>query len=204
MVITLPAAVGLAVMAKPILVTLFQYGEFSTGDVDMAALSLMAFAFGLPAFIAIKVLAPGYFARQDSKTPVKIGLIAMAANVGLNLLFVGALLKIEFNGVHMGLAAASAASGWLNAGLLFRGLRRENVYRPLTGWLRFACSVLLACTAMAAVLIWITPHMSQWVARGALDRAWLLTALIGAGVLVYAGIGWVSGIRPGHFSKGGH
>jgi putative peptidoglycan lipid II flippase len=97
-IITLPAALGLAVLAKPILITLFQYQAFQLSDVEMSALSLAAYAVGLPAFISVKVLAPGFYARQDTKTPVKIAIIAMVSNMLLNFLFVGTLLSVGFNG----------------------------------------------------------------------------------------------------------
>ncbi|NNK38266.1 MAG: murein biosynthesis integral membrane protein MurJ, partial [Xanthomonadales bacterium] len=128
LVITLPAALGLAVLATPILVTLFQYRAFGMDDVAMSALSLSAYAAGLLAFIAVKVLAPGFFARQDTKTPVKIAITAMVANMVLNLVFVGSLLAIDFRGPHTGLALASSAAAYLNAGLLYRMLRKQEAY----------------------------------------------------------------------------
>ncbi len=203
-VITLPAAVGLAVLAQPIITTLFQYGQFTGEDVRMAALSLVAYAAGLPAFIAIKVLAPGYYARQDTRTPVRISLIAMGSNVVLNLAFVGSLLQIGFAGPHAGLAAASAASGWLNATLLFRGLRRGGTYRPLPGWTRVLGATVLACIAMTALLLWVDPGLDAWLRAGAWPRAYHLAGLIAVGAACYAVAALVAGLRPGHFARGGH
>lgn len=196
LVITLPAAVGLATLAEPMLATLFQYGRFAASDVQMAGLSLVAYAAGLPAFIAIKVLAPGYFARQDPATPVRISLLAMGLNVLLNLLFVGSLLTLGVAGPHAGLAAASSAAAWLNAALLYRGLRRCGVYRPLAGWGHLGLAVILACLAMAALLVLAVPALTHWLPLQAWDRAWRLGAWIIAGAGLYGVSLLLLGIRP--------
>jgi putative peptidoglycan lipid II flippase len=202
--ITLPAAVGLAVLAQPIISTLFQYGQFQSDDVVMASLSLAAYAAGLPAFIAIKVLAPGYYARQDTSTPVRFSLISMGANVLLNLAFVGSLLGIGFAGPHAGLAAASAASGWLNAVLLYRGLRRAGVYEPASGWPRLAIATVSGVVVMGALLLWLDPGLAAWSRAEAWARALHLTMLIGSGALCYATVVLAAGLRPRQFARGGH
>jgi putative peptidoglycan lipid II flippase len=202
LVITLPAALGLAVLATPILVTLFQYRAFGMDDVAMSALSLSAYAAGLPAFIAVKVLAPGFFARQDTKTPVKIAITAMVANMLLNLVFVGSLLAIDFRGPHTGLALASSAAAYLNAGLLYRMLRKQEAYRPEPGWAVVIFSVVLACLAMVAALVWQHGDVGGWATADALDRALRLCGLIGLGVVVYAVFLVTGGLRPRHLAKG--
>ena len=111
LLITIPAAAGLVVLSAPILVTLFQYQAFRPEDVAMASLSLKAYALGLPAFSAVKVLSPGYYARQDPKTPVKISLVAIGSNMIMNVILVGGMLWAGFSGPHAGLALAS----WLSA-----------------------------------------------------------------------------------------
>ena len=120
LVLGLPCA-ALAVFGELILSTLFQYGAMTVTDIEASALSLMAYALGLPAFMMIKVLAPHYFAHQDTKTPVKIGLIAMTANMGFNLILVWSL-------DHAGLALATSLSAWVNAMLLLRGLHQRGWY----------------------------------------------------------------------------
>jgi len=122
-VIGMPAALALFAMAEPMLATLFQYGEMTGHDVEMAARSLRAYSLGLMAFMLIKVLAPGYYSRQDTKTPVKIGIWAMAINMVLNLSLIWSLQ-------HAGLALATSLAAFVNAGLLFMGLYRQGVYRP--------------------------------------------------------------------------
>ena len=149
LLIGVPAAVALILLAEPILTTLFQYGALTPGDVGMAALSLRAYGLGLVAFMLVKVLAPGYYARQDTATPVKIGIIAMVANMVLNLLLVVPLM-ISWNVGPLGLALATSIAAYLNAGLLLRGLLRAGVYRLQPGWGHYAMRLLLATGFMAA------------------------------------------------------
>src|SRR5210317_1000014 len=123
--------------------TLFQYDAFQPDDVRMSMYSLVAYSTGLPAFIAVKVLAPGYYARQDTTTPVKIAIAAMVTNMLLNLIFVGLLLYRGFEGPHAGLALASSAAAYLNAALLFRGLQKRGVYTFGDGWIRLWIAVIM-------------------------------------------------------------
>jgi putative peptidoglycan lipid II flippase len=201
-IITLPAAVGLTVLASPILVTLFQYRAFQVSDVEMAALSLSAYALGLPAFIAVKVLAPGFYARQDTKTPVKIAIIAMVSNMVLNLLFVWSLVAMEFRGQHMGLALASSVAAYINAGLLYRMLRRQAAYHPEPGWGRVGLAVAIGCLAMAALLTWWSPDLGRWAAAGAMERGLRLGGLLLAGMLAYVVATLAGGLRLRHLEKG--
>jgi len=202
LLIGLPATLGLFLLAGPILATLFQYGQFDLQDTEMARLSLMAYCAGLPAFLLIKILAPGYYARQDTKTPVKIGIIAMVANMGLNVLFVVPLVWSGFEGTHMGLAMATAASAWLNAGLLFRGLLARGVYRPRPGWGGLMVRFALAGLAMAAALWWFTPALADWAGAGLADRAGWLAWLIALGAASFVGVLALVGGRPRHFVRG--
>jgi putative peptidoglycan lipid II flippase len=201
-VITLPAALGLAILAKPILITLFQYDAFEVSDVEMSAMSLAAYAAGLPAFIAVKVLAPGFYARQDTKTPVKIAITAMVSNMVLNLVFVGSLLAIGFKGPHTGLALASSAAAYINAGLLYRMLRRQEAYQPEQGWGRVVLAVTVACTMMVGLLFWQYGDVPAWVQAPAGLRAARLCLLIGLGAAVYGVALYAGGLRPHHLAKG--
>ena len=200
-VITAPAAAGLAVLAAPMLATLFQYGAYQPDDVLMSSLSLIAYAAGLPAFIAVKILAPGFFARQDARTPVRIAIIALVTNMFLNVLFVGGLIWVGFNGVHMGLALASSAAAYLNAGLLYAALRRQEVYNPGTGWGRFWVSVFLATLVMAAALFWLSPQLQSWVDLDAWQRIFRLAPLVFGGGLVYLACLYITGTRPNDFRR---
>ncbi len=195
--IALPAAVALILLAEPILFTLFQYGELESRDVSMAAFSLRAYALGLLAFMLIKVLAPGYFARQDTKTPVKIGVIAMGANMVLNVALV-VPLYFYFNIGHAGLALATALSAFLNAGLLYRGLLREGVFRRQPGWAVFSVRLVLAVVAMSAAVLLLLPESEAWLGWGWFDRSLRLGVVCVAGAAAYGVVLLLGGFRPRH------
>ncbi|MCW9024121.1 MAG: murein biosynthesis integral membrane protein MurJ [Gammaproteobacteria bacterium] len=199
--IATPAAVALAVLAGPLISTMFYHGQFSEQDVHMSTLSLMAYSIGLLGFIMVKVLAPGYFARQDTKTPVRIALIAMAANMLFNVIFVFGMMALDFEGQHAGLALATTMSALLNASLLYRGLRRQNVYLPSRGWLRLFIQVLLACSAMLAGLLWLGGDLSSWLNAEPLERVGRLAIIVPAGAGVYFVALWIMGIRFSHFHR---
>jgi len=201
-IITVPAAVGLIILAGPILTTLFQYDAFQQDDVRMSAYSLVAYSAGLPAFIAVKVLAPGYYARQDTSTPVKIAIAAMVTNMGLNLLFVGLLLRNGFEGPHAGLALASSAAAYLNALLLFRGLRKRNVYLPERGWIRLWIAIILASSAMGSLLYFMTHDIESWYQATVALRVKNLSLSIAFGVVVYVFTCMVAGIKTHDLLRG--
>jgi putative peptidoglycan lipid II flippase len=196
MLIALPAGIGLLILAGPVLATLFQHGDFTASDTYMASLSLMAYILGLPAFILIKVLAPGFYSRQDTKTPVRIAIIAMVCNMALNILFVVSMVMMNYEAPHVGLALATTSSGYINALLLYRGLRRSGVYQPLPGWMAMSMKILIACVGMSAALILLTPGLDIWAWLTVLERVIYLGGIIGLGAAVYFGILWISGIRP--------
>ncbi|WGL18497.1 murein biosynthesis integral membrane protein MurJ [Microbulbifer bruguierae] len=196
--IALPAAVALFILAEPLLTVLFQYGNMTPRDMDMAAWSLRAYTFGLLAFMLIKVLAPGYFARQDTATPVKFGLIAIASKMLLSLLFV-IPLHMYFQLGHMGLAMATAGQAAINAWLLYRGLREGGVYAPEAGWGAFLMRLLLANLAMVAVLLTLLYFWPHWFDWSWWQRAWRMGALVTAGGAAYGLTLLASGLRPRHF-----
>ncbi len=198
LLVAIPAAVALMMLAEPILATLFYYGDVMTPrDIGMATLSLQAYAIGLIAFMLIKVLAPGYFARQDMKTPVRIGVIALVTNMVLNLAF--ALPLHHYFGIgHVGLALATSLAAMLNAGLLFRGLYRFGIYHPSPGWPRFLLTLLGANLVMAMVLWGFTTYLDQWLLWSGWQRAgWMLLTCL-SGMLVYTLFLLVGGMRPSH------
>ena len=200
LVIAVPAAAALTLLAEPILVTLFYYGDVMTmRDMTMATLSLRAYAVGLIAFMLIKVLAPGFFARQDMRTPVRIGIIAMATNMVLNLLFV-VPLHFYWQIGHVGLAAATSVSAFLNALLLFIFLRKQGIYEPSSQWKKFMLRLFSSVILMLLVLI----YFGHWL--GALDqtlwqqmtwwqRSGNIVALCAIGFLVYVGALLATGFR---------
>ena len=200
-VITAPAAAALAVLSVPLLATLFQYGAYQQDDVAMSSLSLIAYASGLPAFIAIKILAPGFYARQDTRTPVRIAIIALVSNMLLNVLFVGGLIWSGFNGVHMGLALASSAAAYINAGMLYAALKRQGVYTPGPAWARFGASVCLSTVVMGITLLWLTPGLDSWGAGSVWERTFMLTPLVFGGGLLYIITLYIFGTRPNDFRR---
>ena len=194
--IALPAAVGLFLLAGPALTTIFYGGRFDVDDVNMATLSLMAYSFGLLGFILVKVLVPGYFSRQDTKTPVKIGIIALLVNMVLNVLIVVPWLQSGAAGPHAGLAVATSISSFLNAGLLYRGLLKEGVIRHGSGWGAFLLRVLLATAVMAMLLNYFVPEQSRWFEADFWQTlVWLTLAIIGGG-LAYIVTLLATGMRP--------
>ena len=195
LLIATPATVALAFLAEPLLVTLFQYGAFGAQDRVMAAVSLQAYSLGLGAFMLVKVLAPGFYAREDMKTPVRIGIIAMGTNMVLNLLFVLPLLW-WFNIGHAGLALATSVSAWLNAVLLYRGLRLHGVLSITgipVGWM---IRIVLATLLMTLVLWWFTPNITLWENWNAWHRGYRLVGLCFGGLCAYAIGLWIQGLRP--------
>jgi len=175
LVLGLPCAVALAVFGELILSTLFQYGAMTVTDIEASALSLMAYAAGLPAFMMIKVLAPHYFAHQDTKTPVKIGLIAMTANMGFNLILVWSL-------DHVGLALATSFSAWVNAMLLLRGLHQRGWYEVRGLPWKSALQVGIALFLMAQVGWW-APTAAVLADHAIMERiGWTALLLIVSGL----------------------
>ncbi len=197
LLIAVPASLALIVLAEPILSTLFEYGKTTHDDVLMSAHSLRAYALGLTAFMLIKVLAPGFYARQDTKTPVRIGVIAMVSNMGLNVIFV-APLYIFWQLGHVGLALATSVAAFLNAGLLWRGLLRTNVYRGLTPWLGWFLPLCASAAIMVLVLLWLVPNAQDWVSWGWEQRVWQLAQLCVAGFAAYAVSLLAMGVRMRH------
>ncbi|MEM9172884.1 MAG: murein biosynthesis integral membrane protein MurJ [Pseudomonadota bacterium] len=198
MLIALPATLGLAVLAGPLITTLFFGGVFNAHDVQMAQASLWAFSGGLTAFITVKVLAPGYFARQDTKTPVKIGVLALAVNLILSLVFVGALIQFDVEATHAGLAMALTCAAAINALLLYTGLRRRKLVSPHAGWWAFSIRILTANAMLIIMLLWFSPQLSWWLQADVADRVLRLSALVIGGVVIYTVTALVAGIRPAH------
>lgn len=194
LLIAVPATVALWLLAEPILATLFQYGAFTDRDVEMAAASLRAYTVGLGGFMLIKVLAPGYYARQDMKTPVKIGIIAMVSNMVLNVLFVFPLMWY-FEMGHVGLALATSVSAWINAGLLYLGLRRGGI--SLTGVFeaKFVARLVVAVSMMGIAVSMMSPAVSLWLTADLRWRVGQMTLLVFVGMASFAMVLAVLGFK---------
>ncbi len=191
LLIGVPAALALALLAEPLIATLFHYGEMTDRDVMMSAFSLRAYAFGLLAFMLIKVLAPGYFARQDTKTPVKIAVKAMAANMVLNLILIWPL-------DHAGLALATSLSAFMNAGWLLHGLLKEGVFRWQPGWGAMLFRLLSASAVLVATLLLIQQQQGDWLSAELWTRVQWMTLLVLAGGGAYVLTLVATGLRLRH------
>jgi putative peptidoglycan lipid II flippase len=216
LLIGLPACAGLILCAQPLLATLFQYGKFDATDVQMASWSLMAQSVAVPAFLLVKVLAPAFYSRQDTRTPVKAAVVAVLTNALCTLVFFLALLygtepgrqalqatggdlKLalgQVQGAHALLALAIAVAGWVNALQLAWLLRKAGVYRRQPGWGRFLRQIGVATVAMTLVVLVFRVLWPDWTPWAWWDRGWRLAVMVGAGGALYAGLLWVQGIRP--------
>jgi len=194
LMLALPAAVALAVLSVPLVATLFHYGAFTATDVINTHHAVIAYAVGLVGLIAVKVLAPGFYAQQDIRTPVRIAVVTLVVTQLLNLVLVWQLR-------HAGLALAISLGACLNAALLLRGLRRRGIYQPQPGWAVFSLKLLLAVYAMGMVLWWLAGAPAEWLAASAWNRMLKLALLVLAGSSTYFGMLWLCGFRWRDFNK---
>lgn len=197
LLIGMPASAALMVIGHSIQIALFRYGKTTEHDVLMSSYALAAVSTGLSAFMLIKILAPGFYARQDMKTPVRIGIIAMVANMVFNLILV-IPLHVYWRLGHVGLAAAMSLSAWLNAGMLARGLFKEGIYQPQSGWGRFGAQLGGATLALAIVLFVLDPTAELWLLWPWWQRVTVLAGLCSAGFAAYAGVLYAMGMRIHH------
>ena len=189
-----PAALALAILAVPLIVTLFHHGAFTATDVFMTRNALLAYSVGLLGLILVKVLAPGFYARQNIRTPVKIALLSLVVTQALNLVLIGWLQ-------HAGLALSIGLAATLNASLLYIGLRRHAIYTPQPGWPLFYGRLALALAAMGAAL-WLTAgEASVWLDWRLSERLLRLALVVTFGVAVYFATLWVAGFRLRDFRR---
>ena len=189
-----PAALALAILAVPLIATLFFHGAFSANDVFQTRSALLAYAVGLTGMILVKVLAPGFYARQNVKTPLRIALISLLATQAMNLAFVGWL-------DHAGLALSIGLAACLNASLLYRGLRQQGIYTPQPGWGMFILKLLVAMSVMAATLWFTMGSESSWLQKSLLGRTGHLAWLVPLGAASYFVTLWLFGFRPRDFKR---
>jgi putative peptidoglycan lipid II flippase len=194
--LTLPAALALALLAVPLLATLFNYGAFQADDVLKTRDALVAYSVGLTGLILVKVLAPGFYARQNIRTPVKIALVTLAATQVMNAAFVVPLQ-------HAGLALSIGLAACLNAALLWRGLRRSGDYLPQPGWKIFGLRLIAALAVMGTVLWLGMGGEVNWIGAPPLERVLRLAALVAGGGAAYFGTLWLLGFRLRDFTKKG-
>lgn len=192
--LTLPAAAALALLAIPLITTLFYYGAFSMEDVWMTREALIAYSIGLLGLILVKVLAPGFYARQNIRTPVKVAILTLVATQLMNLAFIIPLK-------HAGLALAIGLGACLNAGMLYAKLRSHGIYQPLPGWGLFILKILIAIIVMG-VGLWLTAGSNtEWFVLTATERVVKLGLMVVQGGISYFACLWVLGFRLHDFSR---
>lgn len=194
--LVLPCALALAVLAEPLTVSLFQYGKFTASDADMTQQALIAYSVGLLGIILVKILAPGFYAQQNIKTPVRIAVISLAATQLMNVLFVFVIPL-----AHAGLALSISLAACLNAALLYWKLRKGGLYQPQAGWPVFLGKLAVAVVVMVAALLLAMHFMPPWAADGMLLRLLRLAALVLVGVLTYFGVLLLLGFRLRDFAR---
>jgi putative peptidoglycan lipid II flippase len=189
-----PAALALGILAVPLIATLFFYGEFTAHDVEMTRQALVAYSVGLLGLILVKVLAPGFYARQNIKTPVKIAILTLVATQAMNLMFIWHLK-------HAGLALSIGLGACLNAGILLFKLRRHAIYQPQPGWYAFMAKMGLALAAMGTFLWFGMAGEARWLTYHFAERALHLSGLVAGGVLIYFATLGLLGFRPADFKR---
>jgi putative peptidoglycan lipid II flippase len=194
LLLALPAAVALALLAVPLISTLFRYGQFSVEDVWMTRQALVAYSVGLLGLILVKVLAPGFYARQNIRTPVKIAVITLIATQLMNLALIGPLK-------HAGLALAIGLGACLNAGLLYYKLRQHRIYQPQAGWLEFSYKLAMAVAVMAAALWGAMGSDGWWLVAAWQYRVAGLVGIVCLGAGVYFATLWLLGFRIKDFAR---
>jgi putative peptidoglycan lipid II flippase len=205
-ILAAPAAVALALLSVPLVTTLFHYGRFGEHDVWMTRQALIAYSAGLLGLILVKVLAPGFYARQNIATPVRIAVLTLIATQVMNAVFVlslkqGGLELTTGIGPHAGLALAIGLGACLNAGLLYRKLRQHGIYQPQPGWGAFALKVAVALAAMALALWLAMGSAAWWLGASGWTRAASVTGLVLLGGAAYFASLWLLGFRLGDFSR---
>lgn len=204
LLIAVPAGIGLIVLAVPLVAAIFHGGEFTSEDVQLTALALQAFAVGLVGFSFVKILAPAYFAREDTRTPVRIGLIALAVNFVLSVVLAWYLTAIGYAGSHAGLALATSVAALVNALLLYTGLRREGVLRHSAGWSALLLQLVIANAAMCGTLLWLERPTDWWLHADLLERVLRLAFMVTTGAVVYLLALLATGLRPSKLGMGSY
>jgi len=196
MLVGIPASIALFMLSTPIIQALFQRGQFTLEDTHMTALALQCMSAGVISFMLIKVFAPGFYAQQDTKTPVRVGLMAVAANAILNVVFIGFFKLIDWHAEHMALALASSGSALVNAGMLYFYLHKRNIYRFGAHWKKLGFQFLVAnmtmIAALAYALTWYQGDIAQWL------RIAEVVGLCVLGVAAYVIGLLITGFRPRH------
>ncbi|MGH8161622.1 MAG: murein biosynthesis integral membrane protein MurJ [Gammaproteobacteria bacterium] len=192
------AALGLIVLAGPLVATLFGYGRFDDHDILMARASLTAYGIGLTGFALVKVLLPAWYARQQTRTPVKIGIVSVGVNLGLNAAVVVPWALLKGPAPHAGIALSTSLAALVNAGLLWRGLHRRGFHTPSSGWGLFLTRVAVAAIVMAIAVWFAAGPLADWLHWSVWSRIAHLAVIVVGGLLVYLVVLALAGLRLRH------
>ena len=195
----MPSAVGLIMLGGPLVATIFDHGHFSVEDVHMTTDVVWAYGLGFLGFSLVKVLVPGFYARQETRLPVRYAMIGLFVGMAASLSMFGLARWLHFGAAHVVLALSTSLTAWINAMLLLRRLRRDGIYQPAAGLGRFSIRLLLACMAMAGVLFYMAGGLESWLAADKWARALRLTEVVLAAAAAYFAVLALCGLRPRHF-----
>jgi putative peptidoglycan lipid II flippase len=201
MLVGLPAALGLILLAEPMTATLFFHGKFSVEDVHMVAASMTAMGLGIPAFMISKILLPAFYSRHDTKTPMRAAVWTVVVNVVLTVAIVIPLWKMKYPAAHAGIALATALAGIFNTALLWRYLMKLGVYQPEKGWGKLLLQILLGLALMSGAVMLFRHYVGNWVEYVWWSRVLLLLGAVAAGGLAYALALIATGLRPRHLRE---
>ena len=190
--IAFPATAALIILSPALLTTLYHYNAFTERDVLQTSLALQMFSIGVCGFIFVKILAPGFFARKDTKTPMRIAVVSVLINIGLSLILIRYL-------AHYGLALAISVAAWANTIMLYWTLRKKGIFEPQQGWLKFLIQVGIAVFSMSWVLNMLLDDTQTWLAFSLLERLGNVAILLCGGLVSYFVALGLLGVRPNQF-----
>jgi putative peptidoglycan lipid II flippase len=197
-VIGLPAAVGLVLLAGPLVATVYGHGRFTTEDVRMTTYALWAYGVGFIGFSLVRVLVPGFYARHEMKLPVRYAVLSLVIGMAVSLALFTYNAFRPFPAAHVVLAASTSLTACLNAAFLYRRLRRDGIFTPIPGWAIFALRVGAATAAMAGIVLYLAGPLQQWLALDSLHRGLRISLVILAAFGVYGGMLLATGLRWRH------
>jgi putative peptidoglycan lipid II flippase len=199
----LPSAVGLVVLGGPLVATIFGHGRFTAEDVRMTTYVVWAYGLGFLGFSLVKVLVPGFYARQQTRLPVRYAMIGLGAGMAASLSLFLLARWLHFGAAHVVFALSTSLTSWINSMLLLRRLRQDGTYQPMPGWGRFGLRLLLANVVMGALVLWLAGGLDSWLAADKWARALRMAEVVAAAAAVYFGVLWLCGLRPRHFRPAG-
>ncbi len=202
MIISIPSMVGLMVLAGPLITTVFYRGEFTAEHVLMTTWALIAYSVGLLGFIMVKVLATGFFSRQDTKTPMRVAVRSLYTKVILSFIFLAILVDWNYQASHLGLALATAIGSLINAAYLYWSLRQQKIYTPGKGWFRDMFRILFASAVMGGILYWISPELQIWLDWNIWNRVFYVLLFVATGIVAFLVTALLSGLRPWRWKSG--